>query len=46
MHVRPALAVLLSLLMLGTLSMPRRGWAAWPHDPNNGNVALCTAASD
>jgi len=46
MHVRPALAVLLSLLMLGTLSMPRRGWAAWPHDPNNGNVALCTAANN
>ena len=46
MRVRTALPVLLSLLMLGTLSMPKRGWAAWPHDPNNGNVALCTAAND
>ena len=44
MRVRAALTVLLSLLMLGSLT--RRGWAAWPHDPNNGNVALCTAAND
>ena len=46
MRVRAALPVLLSLLILGTLSQARRGWAAWPHDPNNGNVALCTAAND
>ena len=44
MRVRAALTVLLSLLMLGSLT--RRGWAAWPHDPNNGNVPLCTAAND
>src|SRR6516225_5434522 len=46
MRARAAPPVLLSLLMLGTLSMASRGWAAWPHDPNNGNVALCTAAND
>jgi len=46
MRVRPALPVFLSILMLGALSLPKRGWAAWPHDPNNGNVALSTAAGD
>jgi hypothetical protein len=44
MRARASRPVLLSLLMLGTLSMARQGWAAWPHDPNNGNVALCTSA--
>jgi hypothetical protein len=28
------------------LSAGTTAFAAWPHDPNNGNVALCTAASD
>ncbi len=26
--------------------VPSAGQAAWPHDPNNGNVPLCSAAND
>src|SRR5262249_34089539 len=28
------------------LAVPTHALAAWPHDPNNGNVGLCTAAND
>ncbi len=40
---RQALAAMLVPLCLAVAARP--GAAAWPHDPNVGNVALCTAAN-
>ena len=39
---------LLAAALLATLlsATPRPANAAWPHDPNNGNVALCTATGN
>ena len=38
-------ALLLAVMLLLGLEAPA-AQAAWPHDPNNGNVPLCTAAND
>ncbi|HET9327016.1 MAG TPA: FlgD immunoglobulin-like domain containing protein [Candidatus Eisenbacteria bacterium] len=38
----PRLTALPSILL--ALAVPGVAQAAWPHDPNNGNVPLCTAA--
>src|SRR5258706_15647539 len=34
-----------SAILLSLIESPCPGvaWADWPHDPNNGNVALCAA---
>ena len=44
MRLRNDVSALLTILALGTPGIATRAWAAWPHDPNNGNLPLCTAA--
>src|SRR5262249_51400896 len=40
------LLVVASMLAASAVGLPRTGLAAWPHDPNNGNVGLCTFKYD
>ena len=42
--VRVTRLSLFAALLLATVA--QRTQAAWPHDPNNGNVGLCTSAGD
>ena len=41
MRAHPKLTASAVVLSLGILGVAPPGHAAWPHDPNNGNVALC-----